>query len=142
MVSQTLFEGFNFKDERGTLSFFNTFDMADIVRMYEIAPNNTNTIRAWQGHKVEKKWLYCNAGAFVVNLVHVDNFESPSPRLKPKRIVLDAKNPKVLEISGGYATGFKASEENSKLQVFSNFRLDESKIDDFRYPLEKWDAKW
>ena len=142
MVSQTLIEGSNFKDERGTLSFFNTFDMTEIVRMYEIAPSNTKSIRAWQGHKVEKKWFYCNAGAFMINLVQVDDFENPSPLLKPKRIVLDAKNPEILEISGGYATGFKASKENSKLQVFSNFSLDESKNDDFRYPIEKWDAKW
>ena len=78
----------------------------------------------------------------MVQLIEVDNFEQPSPLLNPKRIVLDAKNPAILEISGGYATGFKAIEENSILQVFSNFSLDESKNDDFRYPIEKWEAKW
>ena len=88
------------------------------------------------------KWFYCHTGAIVVHLIHVDNFEDPSPLLKPKRIILEAKNPMILEISGGYATGFKALEENSTLQVFSNFSLDESKNDDFRYPIEKWDAEW
>ena len=142
MVYHNLIQGSKFFDERGRLNFFNTFDMNAIVRFYEIVPNYTSMIRAWQGHKEEMKWFYCHTGAFVVHLVRVDDFENPSPLLKPKRIFLEAKNPAILEISGGYATGFKAMEENSTLQVFSNFNLEESKNDDFRYPIEKWDAKW
>ncbi|MBD1262685.1 dTDP-6-deoxy-3,4-keto-hexulose isomerase [Maribacter polysiphoniae] len=142
MVYHKLIQGTNFTDARGKLDFFNAFDMASIVRFYEIRPSNVNTIRAWQAHKKEMKWFYCHTGSFAVHLVQVDNFEHPSPLLKIKRFVLAAKNPMVLEISGGYATGFKAIEENSALQVFSNFSLDESKNDDFRYPIEKWDTKW
>ena len=142
MVSHTLLKGANFVDERGVIVFFNTFNMGEIVRMYEIAPSNMSIIRAWQGHKSERKWFYCNAGAFVVNLIKLDNFEKPSSLLKPERFLLEAKNAAILRISGGYATGFKAAEENSRLQVFSNFSLDESKNDDFRYPIEKWEAKW
>ena len=142
MVSHTLLKGANFADERGVINFFNTFNMGEIVRMYEIAPNNINTIRAWQGHKHEKKWFYCHTGSFVVNIVMVDDFENPSLLLKPKRIVLEAKNLTILELSGGYATGIKGTEENSVLQVFSNFSLEASKNDDFRYAIENWNAKW
>ncbi len=142
MVHYNLIQGERFSDERGVLNFFNDFDMGTIVRFYEIAPNNMNTIRAWQGHKKEKKWFYCNAGGFIVNLIKMDNFEKPSSLLIPERVLLDTKNTMILEISGGYATGFKATEENSRLQVFSNFSLDKSKNDDFRYPIETWKAKW
>ena len=135
-------QGSNFSDERGGLNFFNDFDMTEIVRMYEIAPSDTNTIRGWQAHREEKKWFYCNAGSFLMNLIQVDNFDAPSQTIHPKQFLLEAKNPSVLEITGGYATAFKAQVENSKLLVFSNFSLEESKKDDFRYPVEQWVAKW
>jgi dTDP-4-dehydrorhamnose 3,5-epimerase-like enzyme len=142
MVFHKLIEGANFTDERGGLNFFNEFDMSQIVRMYEISPSSIDSVRGWQGHKEEKKWFYCNSGSFIMNLIQVDDFNSPSKTSSPNRFVLDAKKPSVLEISGGYATGFKAEEENSKLIVFSNFSLEESKNDDFRFPLDQWVVEW
>ncbi len=116
--------------------------MSEINRMYEISPADTSTVRGWQGHKAEKKWFYCNKGSFVLNLIEIDNFNNPSRALKPKRFVLEASKPGILEITGGYATGFKAIHENSKLLVFSNFSLEDSKQDDFRYEVDHWSAKW
>ena len=142
MVFHKLIKGNNFRDERGGLNFFNDFDMSEVSRMYEISPSDTKTIRGWQGHKAEKKWFYCNSGAFIVNLIEVDDFDSPSKKLKAKRFVLDAKEPRILEISGGYATGFKAEEAHSKLIIFSNFSLEASKNDDFRYNEDCWSAEW
>lgn len=142
MVVHQLIKGNNFRDERGGLNFFNEFDMSEINRMYEISPNDTNTIRGWQGHKAEKKWFYCNSGSFIVNLIEVDDFDSPSKELIAKRFVLDVNEPAILEISGGYATGFKALTANSKLVVFSDFTLEASKEDDFRYDITTWFAKW
>ena len=142
MVVHQLIKGNNFRDERGGLNFFNEFDMSEINRMYEISPNDTDTIRGWQGHKAEKKWFYCNSGSFIVNLIEVDDFDSPSEELIAKRYVLDVNEPAILEISGGYATGFKAQTANSKLVVFSDFTLDASKEDDFRFDISTWSAKW
>jgi dTDP-4-dehydrorhamnose 3,5-epimerase-like enzyme len=142
MIFHNLIEGSNFSDARGGLNFFNSFHMNEIVRMYEIQPNDIKTIRGWQAHQKEKKWFYCNAGSFVLNLVEIDNFDSPSKTLVPKQYVLKADQPSVLEISGGYATAFKAQENNSKLIVFSDFSLEESKNDDFRFPLELWSGQW
>ncbi|WP_282056646.1 hypothetical protein [Maribacter luteus] len=142
MVYNKLISGETFIDERGQLNFFNTFDMSSIRRIYEIKNENVNIIRAWQAHKNEMKWFYCHTGSFVMQLIEIDNFEHPSALLQPKRIILEANNPSILELSGGYATGFKALEENSTLQVFSNFSLNESKNDDYRYPIEKWEAEW
>ena len=134
--------GDTFSDERGTLNFFNNFDMSQIVRLYEIMPSDTHTIRAWQGHQNEKKWFYCNSGTFIVNLIKLDNFEKPSKDLAAEKFYLEAEKPSILEISGGYATGFKAVKENSKLLVFSNFSVEESKQDDYRYPVDTWKVEW
>jgi len=142
MVFNRLIQGDNFRDNRGGLNFFNTFDMSEIIRLYEIAPSDTKTVRGWQGHKVEKKWFYCNSGSFIVNLIEVDNFESPSKSIMPERFFLKAEKPSILAISGGYATAFKAIEADSKLLVFSNFSLEASKEDDFRFALDTWSAKW
>ena len=142
MIFHNLIQGSNFSDERGGLNFFNAFEMSEILRMYEISPCDTDYIRGWQAHKNEKKWFYCNSGTFIVNLIEVDNFEAPSEELIAKRFVLEATRPCVLEISGGYATGFRAKEVNSKLIVFSNFSLEASKNDDFRYSTDTWSATW
>lgn len=142
MAFHNLIQGSNFSDERGGLNFFNEFDMSEIIRMYEISPSDTENVRGWQAHKNEKKWFYCNSGSFIVNLIQVDNFDSPSEELVANQFVLEAIKPSVLEISGGYATGFKAKEANSKLIVFSNFSLEASKDDDFRYDVDTWLAEW
>lgn len=112
--------------------------MGEIVRFYEIAPSNTTIIRAWQGHREEKKWFYCHTGSFVINLIQLDDFDTPSDTIVPEKFVLKADGLTILEISGGYANGFKALEEGSKMMVFSNFGLDRSKNDELRYPIEKW----
>ncbi len=142
MVFRNHIQGDSFSDARGALNFFNNFDMSQIVRLYEIMPNDTHTVRAWQGHQNEKKWFYCNSGAFIVNLIKLDNFEKPSKDLIPEKFLLEAETPSILEISGGYATGFKAEKVDSKLLVFSNFSLEESKLDDYRYPMDTWKVKW
>jgi len=142
MVFHNHIQGGSFSDERGSLNFFNNFDMSQIVRLYEIMPSDTHTVRAWQGHQSEKKWFYCNSGAFIVNLIKLDNFEVPSKDLVVERIYLEEKRPSILEISGGYATGFKAEKVDSKLLVFSNFSLEESKQDDYRYPVDTWKVEW
>lgn len=134
--------GSGFSDERGKLNFFNSFSMKEILRFYEIAPASTDIIRAWQGHQREKKWFYCHTGEFIVNLIKISNFENPKSNLKAERFQINAANPKVLEVPGGYASGFRASQKGSKLMVFSNFTLSESQEDDFRYPWDQWSANW
>lgn len=142
MVKTFQIEGATFSDTRGKMKFFNTFDMAQIVRFYEIFPNSTNIIRGWQGHYKEKKWFYCHTGSFVINTV---NIKSKDPRINnrtPQRFVLKENTPIILEVPEGSATAFKSLENGSKLMVFSNFTLEESKTDDIRFPLETWNAVW
>lgn len=142
MVYHKRIKGGNFSDERGGLHFFNEFDMSPIVRMYEILPADTTIIRAWQAHKKEMKWFYCSQGAFIIHLVELDNFEHPDAHLVPQKIILDANKPLILEISGGYATGIKAIRPHSKLMVYSNFGVQETKEDDYRFDKAYWKADW
>lgn len=142
MNQPTIIRGEQFSDTRGRLKFFNAFNMGPVERFYEIHPASINIIRAWQAHKLEKKWFYCTAGAFIVNLVKIDNFESPSDRLQTEQYSLNADLPQVLEVPGGYANGFKATEPESSLIVFSNFTLAQSAEDDFRFSPETWSAHW
>ncbi len=116
--------------------------MGQVVRFYEIAPSSTDIIRAWQAHKEEKKWFYCHSGSFLLNLVKIDDFENPSIVLQCESFTLNEADPFVLEVPGGYANGFKAQAEDSRLMVFSNFSLNESQKDDFRYPTDRWSAQW
>ncbi|MER3318199.1 MAG: hypothetical protein RIB79_07895 [Allomuricauda sp.] len=116
--------------------------MSEIVRFYEISPANQDIIRAWQGHQHEKKWFYCLSGSFVINIIEINDFNRPLEDLTPIRVELDSSNPKILAIPGGFVTGIKATSKNARLQVFSNAALDESKNDDFRFPLNQWSAQW
>ncbi|MFS4469277.1 WxcM-like domain-containing protein [Maribacter sp. 2210JD10-5] len=142
MSEHSLITGNTFSDERGTLSFFNSLDMSPIVRMYHIAPKNKTQIRAWQGHKIEKKWFYCTHGSFIIHLIQVDDFKNPSQKLISNKIKLKENEPQVLCVPKGYASGIKATEENSKLLVFSNANLSTSKEDDYRFKADFWKVDW
>ena len=133
-----LIKGNIFKDARGCLKFFNTLDMTEVVRMYEIAPINTEITRGWQAHRHETKWFYCSQGSFRIDVVEIDGFQNPSPKLVPETFYLTGNEPIILEVVGGSATAIKATETGSKLTVFSNFTLEESKNDDFRYDIKTW----
>lgn len=135
-------EGDLFKDDRGILSCVNNFNLNPILRFYEIAPKDTSLVRAWQAHKNESKWFYCTKGVFHIKLVKIDNFDSPSDDLDVVSIELNENKPRVLYIPGGYANGFKSHTDASKLLVFSDYSLEDSKADDFRYDSNKWTDKW
>ena len=56
----------------------------------------------------------------------------------PEAFQLSGNEAVILEVLGGSATAIKANEIGSKLTVFSNFTLQESKEDDFRYDIKTW----
>lgn len=135
-------KGSTFSDERGSLKFFNSFNMEQVKRFYEIKPSNIEIIRAWQGHVKEKKWFYCNAGEFRVNLAPLDSTGKPMADKKPESYILKDQEPIILSVPNGYASGFKATKEDSSLMVFSDSSLEDSTNDDFRFPLDQWEAEW
>lgn len=122
-------EGNIYRDERGVVRFVNDFDMSRVVRMYCIEPK-LGVVRAWQGHQKETKWFYVAKGSFLVKMKAMDTLEK-------KEYLLKDSESMVLEIPGGHYNGFEALEEGSVLMVFSDFRLEESKEDDFRLGLDE-----
>lgn len=133
-----LIQGGQHTDERGTLSFFNDFDMAHVRRFYVIEHQDITVVRAWQAHKKEQKWFYVAAGSFKVVLVKPDDWEKPSEKLLTQEFILKFGIDQVLHIPGGYANGFKALEVDSKLIVFSDFAITDAGKDDFRFDKALW----
>jgi dTDP-4-dehydrorhamnose 3,5-epimerase len=129
-------------DGRGSLFFFNDFDLANIKRFYVIEHCDINVVRAWQGHQYEQKWFYAVLGTFHLVVIEPDNWEIPSKQIIPQLFRLSESRPAILHVPGGYATGFRALENNSKLIVFSDKSLDESKIDDLRFDRDYWPDIW
>ncbi len=125
-------------DARGTIFFINDFDMSAVKRMYMIEHPDASIVRAWQGHKLEQKWFVVTAGSFKVALIAPDNWNEPSKDLPVQEFTLSASEPSVLHIPGGYLNGFKALEPNSKITVFSDATVEESKADDYRFEKDKW----
>lgn len=134
----TIIQGGIHQDERGKLTFVNDFDLNLVKRYYIIEHDDVSVIRAWQGHKKEQKWFQVISGSFQVALVQPDNWENPSDHLKVEKYVLNANNNQVLHIPGNFANGFKALENNSKMIVFSDFTIEESTNDNFRFESSKW----
>ena len=133
-----IIHGGQFTDERGKLIFFNDFDMKEVKRFYIIEHPDTSIVRAWQGHKIEKKWFHVISGSFKVGLVQPDNWEKPSPELKVEEFILRAGDNSILFIPGNYANGFKAMEPGSGITVFSSFSVEESAADNYRFDKSMW----
>ncbi len=137
MDSVTLLEGTTFLDKRGVVTFNNSLDFAGFRRLYMIE-NFQNKIRAWQGHKIEKKIFIPISGTFYVALTKIDDWNKPSPDLVPEEYLISSRKNHCLLIPSGYANGFKALECPAKLMVLSSLTIEESKEDDFRFSPELW----
>jgi dTDP-4-dehydrorhamnose 3,5-epimerase len=127
-----------FTDQRGTISFVNDFTLDETKRFYTIQPADLNPVRAWQGHKKEEKWFYVVSGCFKVITVKIDNWEAPSDQCEIHEFDLRADTPAILHIPGGYANGFKALQPDSQVIIFSNFAVQQSAGDDYRYDQNRW----
>ena len=126
-----------FTDERGSLSFVNDFNMQQVKRFYIIEHPDVKIVRAWQGHRREEKWFYVVQGSFMIAWVKIDNWEKPDSGQRADHTLLYSKQSEILHIPGGYANGFRALEPHSKLIVFSNFPVEESSSDDYRFSKER-----
>ena len=125
-------------DYRGRISHVNDLDMSEVERFYIIHQKDTSIIRAWHAHQYEKKWFYAVKGSFTTAFVKIDDWENPSPDLKPEVFHLSAAESRVLYIPEGYANGIKAEEPDSILMVFSNKVLSEAVYDSWRYDSKMW----
>ena len=121
----TIIPGGNHKDNRGTITFNNDFDASAIKRIYTIQNENTSIIRAWQGHKIEKRWFSAIKGSFEIKLIKIENWENPDKNSEVSTIILNDKNLDTLCVPNGYISSIQALEENSKLLAMSDYQLGE-----------------
>jgi dTDP-4-dehydrorhamnose 3,5-epimerase len=126
-------------DDRGEVGYVNDFHFDDVKRFYTVSNHSQGFVRAWHGHRRERKYVTAVSGAALVGAVRIDDWDKPSPQLVPERFVLSAHKPAVLCIPPGYANGFMSLTPDLKLMFFSASTLEESLGDDIRYDSRYWD---
>lgn len=134
-----LIEGGKHNDSRGMLTYFNDLSLDGVKRFYSVEHPNTGIVRAWQGHKNEQKWFHVVSGEFKIVLIKPDDWNTPSKNLSCS--TFEINDNQVLHVPGGFVSGFRALLPNSKMIVFSDFSLEESLKDDFRFDKDLW-YKW
>ena len=132
--------GDSFSDHRGTVQFINGFNFPGVKRFYIVENKTVGEVRAWHGHKKERKYVFVIAGKAMIGAVKVDNWENPSKDLTVHTVILDAKIPTVYAIPHGYANGFQSLQKGTKVIFFSDSTLEDSKNDDFRFDDFYWDV--
>lgn len=121
------------KDHRGQIRFVNEFDMSLVKRFYIIKNSDLELVRGWRAHRIEQRWFYILNGSFKLDLVKIDNWDKPSQDLEVTRIILAAKDHRVLHIPAGYGTAFKALKKESEILVFADHYLDHAVKDNYTY---------
>ncbi len=127
-----------FSDNRGDIAYVNGFNFEGVKRFYIIEHPDSSVIRAWQYHRIEKKWFYVVQGSFCIAWVKVDNWENPSPNLAVEFKILNASESEIISIPAGYANGLKALEPNSKIIVFSDMDVETSIKEKIRFDKNMW----
>jgi dTDP-4-dehydrorhamnose 3,5-epimerase len=123
------------KDHRGQIRFVNEFDMSLVKRFYIIKNKDLELVRGWRAHRIEQRWFYILHGSLKLDLVKIDNWDKPSQDLDIVKIILEAKDNKVLHVPAGYGTAFQALEKESEILVFADHHLDHASMDDYTYDM-------
>lgn len=131
-MGPTIIKGNSHTDSRGTLFFNNNFDASPIKRIYVIENNSLDFVRGWQGHKIEQRWFTVVKGSFKIQLIAIDNWDSPSKSLEIHTFVIDNQKLDVLHIPRGYVSSIQSLEEESKLLVMADYSFGEIQ-DEYRF---------
>tara|TARA_R110002049_G_scaffold125367_1_gene280969 strand:- start:8818 stop:9234 length:417 start_codon:yes stop_codon:yes gene_type:complete len=127
-----LIRGGSHSDNRGNIVYNNDFDLSGIKRIYTIQNKNTNFIRAWQGHAIERRWFSVVRGSFEIKLIQIVNWVNPDKESKVFSKVLNDKSFDILCVPKGYVNSIQALEEDSKLLAMSDYLLGEIE-DEYRF---------
>lgn len=125
MLEPKIIAGNLFRDHRGTVLFNNDFDASQIKRIYVIDNQDVKTIRAWQGHRIEQKWMAPISGRFKISLVKIDHSEIPDRNCEVQEFIVSAESLDVLHIPPGYANSVQSMEDHSKLLVMADHHAGE-----------------
>lgn len=144
-----LIDGGQAIDDRGILRFFmDGIPWPRIKRFYTVYNYQQGFCRAWHGHQLESKWVYCMRGAALFKLTELssmisitnekDVIEDINLSAKVYSFTLHCSMPKLLYIPAGYFNGFKTLEFGTEIQFFSDADLEQSKNDDYRMDINKF----
>lgn len=128
-------------DDRGTLAFVNSFAFERVKRFYKVENFSTSVIRAWHGHMKEGKYIYCVRGSAIFAAVALDSTTVPSKTAKVHRFVISSRKPNIVFVPPGHANGFRCLEEGTQVIFFSTASLEETKGDDYRFPVDYWGSE-
>lgn len=134
----TLIKGGVAFDDRGSLSFVNSFDLRQYRRCYTVKNHTEGFIRAWHGHLKEIKALMVITGTALVAAVEMTDTKKPDKDKEVHRFVLSAASPSILVVPAGYVNGFKTLSADAVILIFSSSTLEESQGDDYRFPYDYW----
>lgn len=134
-MDSKLITGNRHSDQRGILLYNNDFDASSVKRIYIIENENVDFKRGWQGHQIEQRWFSAVSGKFEIQLIKIDNWESPSKDLEIFTYILDSEKLNVIHVPRGYISSIQSLELNSKLLVMADYLLGENK-DEYRYDIE------
>lgn len=121
-----LIRGKSHEDERGILIYNNDFDAVHIKRIYVIENQNTDLVRAWQGHQIEQRWFSAVTGSFAIQLIAIDNWDRPNKKSERLEFVLESKKLDVLHIPAGYVSSIQSLAAGSKLLVMADYLIGEN----------------
>ena len=107
------------EDHRGSVEFFNELNLSEYKSFYTVTNPKIGTVRAWHGHKNEKKLIKVLSGKFLVGLIKIDDWENPDKTVSPEMVEMDI-NSDLLSIPEGYANGAMNLEENSKIMLIDD----------------------
>lgn len=127
-------------DQRGGQFYNNNFDASVIKRIYVIENANTDTIRGWEGHKIERCWFSVIYGSFTVKLIVIDNWETSSKDLEIFTFTICLEELDELHVPPGYVSCIQAVKRGSKLLVLANYSLNEIK-DEYRLPSDYFEIQ-
>jgi dTDP-4-dehydrorhamnose 3,5-epimerase-like enzyme len=136
--SVKILRGSTSHDERGAVSFINSFHFAGVKRCYVVENANTRIIRAFHGHFKEEKYVFVIRGKIVLCVAPIDDQRTPSKNIKVTRYILSGDEPSIVKIPAGYANGFRSLTSHAVVMFFSTASLSASKRDDFRFPADYW----
>lgn len=116
-----------FGDDRGYFTAINFEEGAK--RAYLIKNHQKGVIRAFHGHKKERKTFYCLKGAFKVICISMETGDW-------KSFTVTEKGNNILKIPPTVYNGFVSLTDDSELLIVSSSTFEESKGDDFRLPYD------
>lgn len=108
------------------------------MRFYLVRNHAQHFIRAWHGHKYERKLVSVVSGVALVCCVRIDDWNHPSPGLEVHRYVLSAERPSVLYVPPGFANGSMNLNPDTTVCYFSDIAAEDAASDDFRFPARLW----